>query len=139
MSAMQTDYKVHPNLIPFPLRNQQRLQQTCGPLMFCLDSLTIVGSDNILCYLPFHTVPPESFLYVLVHLLVTRVYRIRCLMSFLENQFSDRFDVGNAQSIFEPYHAFRVFTEILAFPIYDQLSNLIDLLIIFLTLPDILL
>jgi hypothetical protein len=26
----QTDYKVHPNLIPFPLRNLQQLQSTCG-------------------------------------------------------------------------------------------------------------
>jgi hypothetical protein len=67
------------------------------------------------------------------------VYGIGCLMSFLENQFSDRFDVGNAQSILEPYHSFYVFTEVFAFSIYDQLSNLIDLLIVFLTFPNILL
>jgi hypothetical protein len=60
-------------------------------------------------------------------------------MSFLENQFSDRFDVGNTQSILEPYHSFCIFMEILAFSIYDQLSDLIDLLIIFLTLSDVLL
>jgi hypothetical protein len=60
-------------------------------------------------------------------------------MSFLENQFPDRFDVGNAQSILEPYHSFCVFIEVFVFPIYDQLLNLIDLLIVFLTLPDILL
>jgi hypothetical protein len=107
--------------------------------MFCLDSLTTVASGNIICYLPFHIVPPESFLQVLVHLLATRVYRIRCLMSFLENQFPDRFDVGNAQSILEPHHSFCVLTEIGAFPIYDQLPDLVDLLIVFLALPDILL
>jgi hypothetical protein len=38
-------------------------------------------------------------------------------MSFLENQFLDRFDVGNAQPIFKPHHAFCVFMEIFAFPI----------------------
>src|SRR5688572_28630734 len=84
-SARQTNYKVHFDLIPFPLRNLQRLQQTCGPLMFCLNPLTTVTYSHILCYLPFHTVPPESFLKVLVHLLTTKVYRICCLMSFLEN------------------------------------------------------
>jgi hypothetical protein len=137
-SAGQTNYKVHPNLIPFPLRNLQRLQQTCGSLMLCLDSLTTVAYSHIICYLPFHFVPPESFLQVLVHLFAARVYGIRCLMSFLENQFSDRFDIGNAQSNLEPYHSFCVFTEVFSFPTYDQLLNLVDLLIIFLTLPDIL-
>ena len=115
-SAWQTDYKVHPNLIPFPLRNLQRLQQTCGSLMFYLDPLTTIASGHILCYLPFHTIPLESLLQVLVHFLSTRVYRICCLMSFLENQFPDRFDVGNAQPILEPYHSFCIFTEIWTFP-----------------------
>jgi hypothetical protein len=58
-------------------------------------------------------------------------------MSFLENQLLDRFDVGNAQSILKPYHTFCVFTEIFAFPIYDQLLNLVDLLIVFLTIFDL--
>jgi hypothetical protein len=138
-SAGQTDYKVHPNLIPFPLRNLQRLQQPCGSLMFCLDSLTTVASGHILCYLSSHTVPPESLLQVLVHFLTTRVYRICCLMSFLENQFPDRFDVGNAQPILEPYYSLCIFTEIGTFPIYDQLPDLVDLLILSLALPNILL
>jgi hypothetical protein len=60
-------------------------------------------------------------------------------MSFLENQFSDRFDVGNAQPIIEPYHSFIIFTEIWTFPIDDQLPDLVDLLIVFLTFPDVLL
>jgi hypothetical protein len=60
-------------------------------------------------------------------------------MIFLENQFPDRFDVGNTQSVLEPYYSFCILTEILAFPIYDQLLDLIDFLIIFLTFLDILL
>ena len=104
----------------------QRLQQTCGPLMPCLDSLTTVAFGKILCYLPFHPVPLESFLQVLIHLLAARLYGIRCLMRFLENQFPDRFDVGNAQPILKPHHAFYIFTKIFAFNIQDQLSNFID-------------
>jgi hypothetical protein len=60
-------------------------------------------------------------------------------MSFLENQFPNRGDVGNTQSIFEPYHSFCIFTEIWTFPIKDQLSDLVDLLIILLTFSDVLL
>jgi hypothetical protein len=96
-----------------------RLQQTYGSLMFCLDPLITVTSGHILCYLSFRTVPPEYLLQVLIHFLATSVYRIRCLMSFLENQFLDRFDVGNAQPVLKPYHSFCIFTEIWAFPICD--------------------
>jgi hypothetical protein len=85
--------------------------------MLWLNSLTTVTYGNILCDLPFHTVPPESFLQVLVHLLAARMYGISCLMSLLENQLPNRFEVRNTQPIFELYHAFRVFPEILAFPI----------------------
>jgi hypothetical protein len=116
-SARQTEYKVHPNIIPLPLRNLQRLQQTCGPLMLCFNSLTTVTYGHILHDLPFHTVTPESFLQVLVHLLAARVYEIRCLMGFLENQFLDRFDVGKTRLTFNPHYASRVFPEINAFPI----------------------
>jgi hypothetical protein len=139
MSAGQTNYEIYSDLIPFPLRNLQWLQQTCRPLMFCFNPLTTVTHSHILCYLLFHTIPPESFLQVLEHLLTTRVYKVCCLMSFLQNQFPDRFDIGNTQSVLEPYHFFYIFTEILAFPIYDQLLDLVDLLIILLTFPDVLL
>src|SRR5688500_2446866 len=101
-SAGQTDYEIHSDLIPFPLRNLQRLQQTCRSLMFYFNPLTTLTHSHILCYLPLHTVPPESFLQVLVHLITTGVYRVCCLMGFLENQFLDRFDVGNTQSVLEP-------------------------------------
>jgi hypothetical protein len=138
-SARQTDYEIHSDLIPFPLRDLQWLQQTCRSLMFCFNPLTIVTYSHILCFLPFHIVPPESFLQVLVHLLTTRVYSVCYLMSFLENQFPDRFDIENTQSVLEPYHSFCIFTEILAFSVYDQLPDLVDLLIILLTFHDILL
>jgi hypothetical protein len=60
-------------------------------------------------------------------------------MGFLENQFPDRFDIGNTQSVLEPYHSFCILMEILVFSIYDQLSDLVNLLIILLTFPDVLL
>jgi hypothetical protein len=63
--------------------------------MLHLNSLATVAYDNILCDLHFHTVPLESFLQVLVHLLAARVYGISCFMSLLENQLLNRLDVGN--------------------------------------------
>jgi hypothetical protein len=63
--------------------------------MLCLNYLTTVTYGNILRDLSFHTVPPESFLQVLVHLLAARVYGICCFMSFLEDQLPNRLDVGN--------------------------------------------
>jgi hypothetical protein len=50
-SAGQTDYEIHSDLIPFPLRNLQRLQQTCRSLMFCFNPLTTITHRHILCYL----------------------------------------------------------------------------------------
>jgi hypothetical protein len=138
-SARQPDYEIHSDLIPFPMRNLQRLQQTCRFLVFCFNPLTTVTYSHILCYFSFHTVPLESFLQVFVHLLTTRVYRLCYLIGFFENQFSDRFGIGNTQSVLEPYHSFCIFMEILAFSIHDQLSDLIDLLIILLAFSDILL
>jgi hypothetical protein len=99
--------------------------------MLHLNSLTSVTYGNILRDLPFYTVPPESFLRVLVHFLAARMYKIGCFMSFLDDQLLNRFDIRNTQPIFEPYYAFRVFSKVFAFPIQDQLSDLIDLLIIF--------
>jgi hypothetical protein len=108
LECKATCYKVHPNLIPLPLRNLQRLQQTCGPLMLCIISLTTATYSNILCDLPFHTVSLESFLQVLVHLLTARMYGISCFMGYLEDQLPDRLDIENTQPAFEPYHAIRV-------------------------------
>jgi hypothetical protein len=85
--------------------------------MLRLNSLTTVTYGNIICDLPFHTVPLESFLQIMVHFLAARVYGISCLMSFLENQLPNRLDIENAQPIFKPYYAFYIFPEILAFSI----------------------
>jgi hypothetical protein len=78
-SARQSDYEIHPDFIPFPLRDSQRLQQSSWPLMLCLDPLTTVTYSHMLCDLPFHSVPPEFLLQILIHLLTSRVYRISWL------------------------------------------------------------
>jgi hypothetical protein len=42
------------------------------------------------------------------------VYRISCLMSFLEDQLPNRLDIGNTQAVFEPYHTFCIFLKVFA-------------------------
>src|SRR6187551_881449 len=42
LSARQTSDEVHTNFFPLPFRYLQRLEQSCWPLMFSLDSLTCV-------------------------------------------------------------------------------------------------
>jgi hypothetical protein len=44
--------------------------------MLCLDPLTTITYGHVLCDLPFHSVPPEFLLQILIHLLTSMVYRI---------------------------------------------------------------
>jgi hypothetical protein len=111
-SARQSDYEVHPDFIPFPLRNSQQLQQSSWLLMLCLDPLTTITYGHMLCNLPFHSVLPKFLLQILVHLLTSRVFVISCLMIFLENQLLNGLDIGNTQTILEPYHTFCIFPKI---------------------------
>jgi hypothetical protein len=82
--------------------------------MLCFDSLTAVTYSNMLCDLPFHSVPLEFLLQVLIHLLTSVMYGIGCLVSYLENQLLNGLDIGNTQAVLELYHTFRIFPKIFA-------------------------
>jgi hypothetical protein len=113
-SARQSDYGVHLDFIPFPLRNSQRLQQSSWLLMLCLDTSSTITHSHVLCDFPLHSVPPELLLQILIHLLTSRVYRVSYLMSLLEDQFLNRLDIGNTQMVLEPYHTFCILPKIFA-------------------------
>jgi hypothetical protein len=76
--------------------------------MLCLDPLITVTYSHVLYDIPFHSVPPEFILQILVHLLTSR-------MSFLEDQLPNGLDIGNTQAVLKPYHTFYIFLKILAF------------------------
>jgi hypothetical protein len=80
--------------------------------MLGLDPSTTITHSHVLCDFPLHSVPPEFLLQILIHLITSRVYRVSCLMSFLEDQFPNRLDIGNTQAVFEPYHTFCIFLKI---------------------------
>jgi hypothetical protein len=54
--------------------------------MLSLDALTDVAPGNIESYLSLYTVPPKTFLQVLVHLGASRMNRIRGIMSLRQNK-----------------------------------------------------
>jgi hypothetical protein len=82
--------------------------------MLYLDTSTTITHSHMLRDFPFHSVPPELLLQILIHLLTSRVYGISCLMSFLEDQLSNRLDIVNTQTALEPYHTFCIFLKIFA-------------------------
>jgi hypothetical protein len=119
--------------------NSQQLQQPSWLLMLCLDTSTTITHSHVLCNFPFHSVPPELLLQILIHLLTSRVYRISGLMSFLEDQLPNRLDIGNTQTVLEPYHTFCIFPKFFASSFQNQLPDFTDLPIILLCLFDFLL
>jgi hypothetical protein len=44
-------------------------------------------------------------------------------MSFLEDQFPNRLDIGNTQAVFEPYHTFCIFPKIFASAVWVSSSS----------------
>jgi hypothetical protein len=104
--------------------------------MFHLDTSTTITHSHVLYDFPLHSVPPKLLLQILIHLLTSRVYRIICLMSFLKDQLPNGLDIGNTQTVLEPYYTFCILSKIFASSFHNQLTNLIDLLIILLCLFD---
>ena len=59
--------KVHPNFIPLPFGNLQRLKQSSGPLVFSFDSLTDITSGYVGANFSLHPMPPKLLSKILVH------------------------------------------------------------------------
>ena len=77
--------KIHSDFIPFPLGDLQRLKQSCGSLVFGLDSLTHITFGYIRTNLPLHPMPPKIFTELLIHLRSARVDGVGSIMSFLQD------------------------------------------------------
>jgi hypothetical protein len=60
-------------------------------------------------------------------------------MGFLEDQLPSGLDIGNTQTVLEPYHTFGIFPKTFTSSFQNQLPNFTDLLIILLCLFDLLL
>jgi hypothetical protein len=62
-----------------------------------LDLLTNVAPGNIESYLPLHTVPPKTFLQVLIHFCASGMNRVRGIMGLLQDGLFQLIDVRDAQ------------------------------------------
>jgi hypothetical protein len=137
LSTRQANNEVHGDLLPFPLGNLQRLQQPCWPLMLCLDTLTSVADSHVLCNWTLHPIPPESFLQVVIHLRAARMDRICCIMSLTQNQLPEILHIRHTYTTLVPQGTLIILSEMRGFTNLKQLTNLLQLLIILLMLPDL--
>jgi hypothetical protein len=80
----QTHNEIHTDVIPFPGRNTQRLQQSLRPHMISLDPSTHVSLRNIMSSLAFHTGPPELCLQIMLYLCAAWVDGIFGHVSFIQ-------------------------------------------------------
>src|SRR3990170_5215977 len=88
----KTSDKIHLDFIPFPQWNRKRLENTSRFLMFCLHTMTNVAFSNISGNILLHLGPPVSLTKITIHLGTTRMNRQRCIMGFLHDLISHKFE-----------------------------------------------
>src|SRR5690348_9780764 len=76
LSLWQSDDEIHTDLISFPYRDFQGLEQSRRPLVLRLYSPTGVTMSDIQSDVPSHPLPPKSRLEIFVHLGAAWVDRV---------------------------------------------------------------
>jgi hypothetical protein len=106
--------------------------------MFSLDSLTSVAKSNILGNVSLHSIPQISGLEIMVHFIpswMNGISRLVCFMKYLILQF---LDVRHTNPSFVLQHFFLIFRKARRLLFLDIAFNLLDLLIFYLTFPNLL-
>jgi hypothetical protein len=106
--------------------------------MFSLDSLTSVAKSNILGNVSPHSIPPICGLEILVHLIpswMNGISRLMYLRKYLILQF---LDVMYTNPSLVPQYSFLIFQIARRLLFLDIALNLLDLLIFYLTLLNLL-
>src|SRR4051812_45821026 len=135
--SRQSGDKVHSNGIPFPLRNLQWLQQSCGSLMSRLDSLTYITLGDIASDFSLHLMPPKLFIQILIHLRSSGVDRIKSIMGNFQNNFFQIRICWYTKASFVPQNSFFVFGESRYFACTHKTFDSVDTSISFLRLLDL--
>jgi hypothetical protein len=138
LSSWQTHDKIHGNFYPLPLRHMQWLQQSSRSLMLGFNSLTGVTESNILGNIPLHTIPPISGLEIMVHCIPSWMNGISGLMSLMKYLILQLSDIRHTYPSFIQQHSLTVFCETRLLLLLHITLNLLDLLILPLTLPYLL-
>jgi hypothetical protein len=106
--------------------------------MFNLDSLTSVAKSNILGNVSFHSIPPISGLEIMVHLIPSWMNGIKRLMCFMKYPILQFLDVRHTNPPLVPQHTFLILRKIKRLLFLDITLNLLDLLIFYLTILNLL-
>jgi hypothetical protein len=106
--------------------------------MFSLNSLTSVTKSNILGNVSLHTIPPISGLEIMVHLIPSWINGISGLMCFMKYLIFQLLDVRHTNPPFVPQQSFIIFQKIRRLFFLDVALYLLDFLIFYLTLPNLL-
>src|SRR3954462_11199571 len=110
----------------------QGLQQSCGSLMSCLDSLTYITLGDIASDLSLHLMPPKLLLQILIHLCSSRVDRIKSIMGLFQNHFFQFRIYWYTETSFVLQNSFFVFSESRYFACTDMMFDFVDTSISFL-------
>src|SRR6185312_3145814 len=106
-------------------------------LMLSLDTLTGVTNSHVLCHRTLHTIPPETFLEIIIHLRAARMNRISCIMGLTQNQLPKILHIWHTYPVLVPQGTLIILSEMWSLALLEQLTNLLQLLIFFLMLPDL--
>src|SRR6185295_5874070 len=105
--------------------------------MLSLDTLACVTNSHVLCHRTLHPIPPETFLQIIIHLRAARMNRVSCIMGLTQNQLPKIMHIWNTDPILVPQGTLIILSKMRSLALSEQLTNLLQLLVIFLMLPDL--
>jgi hypothetical protein len=105
--------------------------------MLSLDTLTGVTNSHVLCHLTLHPIAPEMFLEVIIHLRAVRMNRISCIMSLTQNQLLEILHIWHTDLVLVPQSTLIILSEMRSLALLEQITDLLQLLIFLLMLPDL--
>jgi hypothetical protein len=105
--------------------------------MLYLDTLTSVADSHILRNGMLHSTPPELFLQIVIHLRAARMNGICRIMSLTQDQLPEVCYIRHTYPALVPQGTLIILSEMRGFANLQQFTDLLQLLIIFLMLPDL--
>src|SRR6185503_7332992 len=105
--------------------------------MLSLDTLTGVTNSHVLCHGTFHPIPPETFLQIIIHLHAARMNGIGCIMGLTQNQLPEILHIRHTDPVLVPQGTLIILSEMWGLALLEHLTNLLQLLIILLMLPNL--
>jgi hypothetical protein len=106
--------------------------------MFSLDSLTSVKQSNILSNVSLHSIPPISGLEIMVYLIPSWMNGISRLKHFTKYLVLQLLDARHTNPPLVPLHTFLIFRKNGRLLFLDIALNLLDLVVFYLTFPNLL-